>query len=328
MNEVMQNPWLNGLVIGALTLTVLMTAVGWITWFERKFAGRLQNRMGPTIVGPFGLLQPIADIVKALQKESIIPTNADAFLFKLAPPLFIALALGTAAVIPFAPGVLSSDLEIGVLYALGLSGLMSFPVWMAGWASNNKYALMGGMRMVAQGISYEIPMVLSALVPVVLAGSLSMADIVEYQHAHGWFIAWPPGPGVFAFLVFFMTSLAEGNRIPFDIPEAESELVAGPTTEYNAIGWSIFAAGEYAHSVLTSAIATTLFLGGWSGPAFFPPLVWMLLKTGVMFFIITWVRWSLTRLRSDQLMALCWKFLVPFSLMLLLAAGIWTHLGG
>lgn len=328
MNEVMQNPWLNGLVIGALTLTVLMTVVGWVTWFERKFAGRLQNRLGPTIVGPFGLFQPIADILKALQKESVIPTNADAFLFKLAPPLFIALALGTAAVIPFAPGVLASDLEIGVLYALGLSGLMSFPVWIAGWASNNKYAMMGGMRMVAQGISYEIPMVLSALVPVVLAGSMSMADIVEYQHAHGWFVVWPLGPGVFAFLIFFMTALAEGNRIPFDIPEAESELVAGPTTEYNALGWSIFAAGEYAHSVITSAIASTLFLGGWSGPSFLPPLAWMLLKTGVMFFIITWVRWSLTRVRSDQLMSLCWKYLVPFSLMLLLVSGIWTHLGG
>lgn len=328
MNAIWENPWLHGLVFGALVLSLLMAAVAWITWFERKFAGRLQNRMGPTMVGPFGLLQPIADAVKALQKESILPKNADAFLFKLAPPLFIALALGTAAVIPFAPGVLASDLEIGVLYALGLSGLMSFPVWIAGWASNNKYAMMGGMRMVAQGISYEIPMVLSGLVPVVLAGSLSLADIVEYQHAHGWFIAWPPGPGIFAFLIFFMTALAEGNRIPFDIPEAESELVAGPTTEYNAINWSIFAAGEYAHSVVVSALSSTLFLGGWSGPAFLPPLAWMLLKTAVMFTIITWVRWSLARLRSDQLMALCWKYLVPFSLMLLLVAGIWTHLGG
>lgn len=327
MNQVMTNPWLNGLVIGALVLAALMTVVAWVTWFERKFAGRLQNRMGPTIVGPFGLLQPIADVLKAMQKQVIIPASADAFLFKLAPPLFIALALGTAAVIPFAPGVLASDLDVGVLYALGLSGLMAFPVWIAGWASNNKYALLGGMRMVAQGISYEIPMVLSGLVPVVLAGSLSLADIVEYQHAHGWFIATPIGPGLFAFVIFFMTALAEGNRIPFDIPEAESELVAGPTTEYNAMGWSIFAAGEYAHSVIVSALSSTLFLGGWSGPAVLPPLAWMLLKTAAMFFLITWVRWSLTRLRSDQLMALCWKFLVPLSLMLLLVAGIWAHVG-
>jgi NADH-quinone oxidoreductase subunit H len=170
-------------------------------------------------------------------------------------------------------------------------------------------------------------MVLSAMVPVVLAGSLSLADIVEYQHANGWFIVWPLGPGIFAFLIFFMTALAEGNRIPFDIPEAESELVAGPTTEYNAINWSIFAAGEYGHSLIVSALTSTLFLGGWSGP-YLPPLAWMLIKTGLMFTLITWIRWSLTRLRSDQLMSLCWKYLVPFSLMLLLVAGIWTHLGG
>lgn len=323
----MENPWLHSLVYSAIVVTVLMSAVAWITWFERKIAGRIQTRMGPTMVGPFGLLQPLADAFKALQKEEIIPRDADPLLFRIAPPMTIALALGTAAVIPFSPGLLASDLEIGVLFALALSGLMSFPIWIAGWASNNKYALLGGMRMVAQGISYEIPMVLSGLVPVVLSGSLSLADIVEYQAAHGWFILWPPGIGFFAFLVFILTTLAEGNRIPFDIPEAESELVAGPTTEYNAINWSIFAAAEYAHSVIASALASTLFLGGWDGP-WLPPLAWMLIKTTGLFMVITWVRWSLLRVRSDQLMALCWKYLVPFALMLLLIAGIWTHLRG
>lgn len=263
------NPWLNGLVFGAIVVTLLMAVVAFITWFERKFAGRIQSRMGPTMVGPFGLLQPIADAVKAMQKESIIPRNADKFLYRLAPPLTIAFALGTAAVVPFAPGLLGSNLDIGVLYALAFSGLLAFPTWIAGWASNNKYALIGGMRMVAQGISYEIPMVMSALVPVVLAGTLSMGGIVEYQVAHGWVIATPVGFA--AAIVFLTTALAEGNRIPFDIPEAESELVAGPTTEYNAIGWSIFAASEYAHSVVTSGIASALFLGGWDGWWGLPP---------------------------------------------------------
>ncbi len=320
----MENPWISGLVYSAVLVTVLMTAIAWISWFERKVAGRMQSRLGPTLVGPFGLFQPLADALKALQKEGIVPKDADPFLYRFAPPLTMALALGTAAVIPFTPHFLGSDLDIGVLYALALSGMMAFPIWIASWASNNKYALIGGMRMVAQGISYEIPMVLAALVPVVLSGSLSLGDIVEYQHVNGWFVLWPPGVGLGAFMLFFTTALAEGNRIPFDIPEAESELVAGPTTEYTAINWTIFAASEYGHSVITSALASTLFLGGWSGP-WLPPLAWMVIKTSVLFVTITWIRWSLLRLRSDQLMALCWKYLVPFALMLLLVAGIWTH---
>lgn len=326
-----ENPWLHGLVFGALVLTVIMACVAYATYFERKFAGRIQSRIGPTMVGPLGLLQPIADAFKAMGKEDIVPRNADAFLFRLAPPLTLALALATAAVIPFTPGLLASDLDVGVLYALAVSGLLSFPVWIAGWASNNKYALLGGMRMVAQSISYEIPMVLSALVPVVLAGSLSMAGIVEYQRAHGWFILWPPGLGVAAFVLFLTTALAEGNRIPFDIPEAESELVAGPTTEFTAIRWSIVAASEYAHSLIGSALASTLFLGGWDGPALFGhavPAFWMVFKTLGMFVVITWIRWSLLRWRSDQLMAACWKYLVPAALALVLVAGVWVSVRG
>ncbi|MCC6215070.1 MAG: NADH-quinone oxidoreductase subunit NuoH [Polyangiaceae bacterium] len=319
------DPWLRALLEGAAVVTALMTAVAWITWLERKIAGRIQSRLGPTMVGPFGLLQPLADAVKSMQKESIVPRDADALLFWLAPPLTLALALGTAAVIPFSPGLLASDVDIGVLYALALSGLLSFPIWIAGWASNNKYSLLGGMRMVAQGISYEIPMVLSALVPVVLAGTLSMGGVVRHQAEHGWFVVSAPGVGFVAFLVFLLTALAEGNRIPFDIPEAESELVAGPTTEYTAIQWSLFAAAEYAHSLLASAIAATLFLGGWDGPVL-PPAVWMVLKTGALFLLITWLRWSLLRLRSDQLMSLCWKLLVPLTLLLLLGAGTWVTL--
>lgn len=321
------NPWIHGLFAGAIVVGVIMGLALGITWFERKFAARLQTRVGPSMVGPYGMLQPVADALKLIQKEEIIPKDADRFLFNAAPALTVFFALGVAAVVPFVPGLLSSDLDIGVLYALALSGMMAFPIWVGAWASNNKYALFGGMRMVAQGISYEIPMVLSALVPVMLAGSLSMADIVEYQRQNGWFALWPPGLGLAAFAVFFLTALAEGNRIPFDIPEAESELVAGPTTEYTGIKFALFASAEYIHSMMASAIAATLFLGGWDGPGGIP-LFWMLLKTGILFLAITWVRWTLLRLRSDQLMALCWKYLVPGTLGLLLLTGLFVHVNG
>ena len=322
----MQSPWIVGLLHGALLVTVLMVAVAWISWFERKFAGRVQSRLGPTMVGPFGLLQPLADAIKAMQKEDIVPKAADRTPFVLAPPLALGFALATAAVVPFAPHALASDLDVGVLYALAVSGLLAFPTWVAGWSSNNKYALLGGMRMVAQGISYEIPMVLAALVPVVLTGSLSLADIVTHQAEHRWLVFTLPGAP--AFVLFLLTALAEGNRIPFDIPEAESELVAGPTTEYTAIRWTLFASSEYAHSVITSGLASALFLGGWDGPAFLPPVVWMIAKTSVLFLLITWTRWSLLRVRSDQLMAFCWKYLVPAALVLVFGAGLEVALAG
>jgi NADH-quinone oxidoreductase subunit H len=325
--SVLANPWLNALVFGGVVVTALMTLAAWITWFERKFAARLQNRMGPTMVGPKGLLQPIADGLKMIQKEEIVPRDADRLLFRIAPALAAFFALAVAAVIPFSPGLLASDLDVGVLYALAIAGLSSFPVWVGAWASNNKYALLGGMRMVAQAISYEIPMVLAALVPVVLAGSLSIGKIVEYQVEHGWFAFWPPGPGLFAFLLFLLTALAEGNRIPFDIPEAESELVAGPTTEYGGIRFGLFAVAEYVHSMLSSALAAALFLGGWDGP-FGPPALWMIGKTAALFVLVTWLRWTLLRLRSDQLMALCWIYLVPAGLGLILVSGLYVAWAG
>ncbi len=316
----------HGAVYGVLIVTVLMTVTAWSIWFERKFAGRMQSRLGPTMVGPVGLLQPLADALKLLQKESIVPASADKLLFRLAPPLTVLFALGTAAVIPFSPDVIASDLDIGVLFIIALGGLLLFPVWIAGWASNNKYSLLGGMRAVAQGISYEIPLVLAALVPVVLSGSMRLSDIVRYQIAHGWFIVWPPGPGFFAFVLFFLASLAEANRIPFDIPEAESELVAGVTTEYTGMQFGLFYLSEYLHTLIISATASALFLGGWDGP-FMPGLHWMVLKTLVLFAGIFWIRWTLLRFRSDQLMALCWKYLVPGGLLLVMAAGVWTGLG-
>jgi NADH-quinone oxidoreductase subunit H len=235
-------------------------------------------------------------------------------------------ALGVAAVIPFSEEMIVADLDVGVLYILSLSGLMVFPVWMAGWASNNKYALLGGMRSVAQGISYEIPLVLSALVPVVLSGSMRLSEIVTFQARHGWFIFWPPGPGTVAFLIYLISALAEANRIPFDIPEAESELVAGVTVEYTGMKFGFFYLAEYLHTLIASAVGSALFLGGWHGP-FAPGLHWMVGKTLALFALIFWVRWSLLRYRSDQLMALCWKWLIPLSLFLVMAAAAWVQFG-
>ncbi len=321
------NPWLRAVLYAFVFITVTMTVTAWSIWFERKFSGRMQSRLGPTFYGPAGLLQPVLDGLKLLQKEFLIPESADKFLFVLAPPLTVILALGAAAVVPFSPEVVAADLDIGVLYILALGSLTIIPVWMAGWASNNKYALLGGMRAVAQGISYEIPLVLAALVPVVLTGSMSLTDIVNHQIEHGWFAFWPPGPGFLAFLLFLPASLAEANRIPFDIPEAESELIAGVTTEYTGMGFGLLYLAEYLHTLIVSAVASALFFGGWDGP-FAPGLHWMVLKTLVLFAGIFWVRWSLVRFRSDQLMRICWHYLVPLGLLLVMVSALWVYAGG
>jgi len=321
------NLWVHGLVYAVVIAVVLLTITAWATWFERKFSARMHTRIGVNIVGPMGLFQPIADALKLLQKESIVPDKADKALFWIAPPLTMLFALGTAAAIPFSEEIIAADLDIGVLYILALSGLMVFPVWIAGWSANNKYALLGAMRAVAQGVSYEIPLVLAALVPVTLAGTMSMSGIVRRQIEDGWFIAWPPGPGLLAFAVFYVASLAEANRIPFDIPEAESELVSGVTTEYTGMKFGLFYVAEYLHTLVAAAVGAALFLGGWDGP-FAPGLHWMVIKTLLLFATVYWVRWTLLRFRADQLMALCWKWLLPASLVLVMAAAAWVHMGG
>jgi NADH-quinone oxidoreductase subunit H len=276
-------------------------------------------------VGPFGLLQSVADVLKLLQKEDIIPKDADKSLFNLAPVLAVFASLGVAAVVPFSRTVIASDLDVGIVYVLAIGGLMVIPTFCAGWASNNKFALLGGMRAIAQSVSYGVPLVLAVMVPVVLSGSLSLSGMVEYQAAHHWFIVWPIVPGLPAFVLYFMAMLAESNRIPFDIPEAESELVAGVTTEYTGAKFTLFYMAEYVHTLVGSAVAAALFFGGWDGP-FAPGLHWMVGKTLLLFVLVYWVRWSLLRLRSDQLMELCWKWLTPLGVALVLLAALWVQL--
>lgn len=301
---------MSALVYAALACTVLLSGAAWGIWLERRMSARMQNRLGPVLVGPSGLLQPIADLLKLLQKEDLTPAAADRRLYRLAPLLAPFLALAIAAVVPFSAGAMAARLDVGVLYVLAVGGLLVYPVWMAGWASNNKFALLGGMRAVAQMVAYEVPLVLSALVPVVRVGSMSLADIADFQAGGRWLALWPVGPGLIAFVLFLLGLLAESNRIPFDIPEAESELVAGITTEYSGMSFGMFYLAEYLHTLVGSAVAVALFLGGPDGPG--PDgLHWLALKTLLLFAAIYWVRWMLLRLRSDQLMALCWKYLVP-----------------
>ena len=314
----------HGALYGVVIVSMLLSTIAVGIWCERKFAGRMQSRLGPTLVGPVGLLQPLADVVKLLQKEDIVPAGADRSLFDLAPVLAALFSLGVAAVIPFSPKIIAADLDVGVVYVLALGGLMVVPTFIAGWASNNKFALLGGMRAVAQSISYGVPLVLAVLVPVILSGTLSVSGIVVWQVEHHWIAVWPVIPGLPAFVLYFMALLAEANRIPFDIPEAESELVAGVTTEYTGAKFVLFYLAEYVHTLVGSAIGAALFFGGWDGP-FAPGLHWMVAKTLLLFALVYWVRWSLLRLRSDQLMELCWKWLTPLGVGLVLLAAAWVQ---
>ena len=307
-----------GLLVGVVALGSILTATALGIWFERKLSARMQTRLGPTIVGPYGLLQPIADFLKLLQKESLIPDGADRLLFVVAAPLATFMALGVAAFIPISPDT-GLGLDSGILFVLAFGALTVLPVWMAGWASRNKWALLGGMRAVAQAISYAVPLVLSALVPVLLAGTLSLDGIARAQEGGRWFALWPTFPGLPAFVLYLGCLLAESNRIPFDIPEAESELVAGVTTEYTGMRFGFFYLAEYVHTLVGSAVAATLFLGGWDGPIA-PGLHWLVAKTLVLYTVIYWIRWSFLRLRADQLMSLCWRWLVPAALGLVFAA--------
>jgi NADH-quinone oxidoreductase subunit H len=318
-------PLLWGLVAALVVVNAAMGVSAWSIWFERKFAGRMQNRPGPTEVGPVGLLQPLADLVKLVRKEDIIPQGADVALFNLAPPLGAIAVLSAMAVLPFGPGLVGADLDIGLLFALSAGSLVVIPVWMAGWASNNKYALLGGMRAAAQAVSFEVPLLLAAIVPIVLAGSFRLEDIVAAQEGGRWFLWWPPGIGVATFAIFVLASLAEANRIPFDIPEAESELVAGVTVEYTGMKFGLFYLAEYLHTLVSSALGALLFLGGWDGP-WVPGPHWMIAKTLLLFGAIFWIRWTWLRLRIDQFMALCWKVLVPATLGLLMLAALWARL--
>ena len=315
-----------GWIVGAVILLLFgINLVIGLIWLERKIAARIQNRIGPNRVGPFGLLQTVADALKLLTKEDITPDNADRLTYNLAPALAVFPVIMAFAVIPFANRVIGSDINVGVLYLIALGAIATTATLMAGWASNNKYALVGGFRTVAQLLSYEIPLAMTMLLPVMLAGTMRMNGLAEAQGQFwglGWYVWVLPA----AFLIFITAVLAEGERAPFDLLEAESEIVAGFNIEYSGMKFAWFFLGFFLNSFVLSAIATTVFLGGWQGPFVdqVPILgvVYFFGKSIFMFFVLAWIRATFPRVRVDQMMDLCWKVLVPLVLLLFMLVAI------
>jgi NADH-quinone oxidoreductase subunit H len=335
-------PWLiSALVVMVVAVAAIIAYVSvaamFLVWWERKISAHIQVRFGPMRVGGWhGWAQSIADGVKLLLKEDIIPARADRVVFVLAPIVVFSAALAAYVTIPWGPGLIVRDLHIGVLYMVSISSLTVVGIIMAGWSSNNKYATLGAMRSAAQAVSYEVPLVLSLLGPVMLAGTMSMGGLVQAQGGTwlGFLPNWYVFPQFIGFLVYFTCALAECNRLPFDIPEAESELVAGFHVEYSGMRFAIFFLAEYANMVVVSAIAVALFLGGWHGPWLSLPglpdavsrglfgFFWFNAKVLFLIFVMMWLRWTLNRLRVDQLMHFAWKVLLPIAFANLIITGL------
>jgi len=315
--------WTGAFALSIAVIGVAMTCVAYMTWLERKIAARFQNRIGPYEVGfPHGWLQPIADVAKLLVKEDITPRAADRLLYNLAPVLMVVPALLGFAFLPVGASLAIVDHPYSFLLFMAFASLSLFGVFAAGWSSNNKYALLSALRMVAMTASYEVPMILSLLVPAVLSGTFQLTAIVEAQRPL-WFFAYPL-VGQVAFGVFLLCALAEGNKSPLDLVEAESELVSAYNVEYSGIKFALFFAGEYAHTLATCGLAATVFFGGPLGPAFLPGFVWLTLKCAVLFVAILWIRWSLLRMRIDHALRLNWMVLLPAALANLVLAAWWV----
>ena len=335
-------------LIPGLIIFLLMTVNAIVAvYMERKISAFMQDRLGPMEVGIFGFKggkrfwggigQTIADAVKLLAKEDIIPKDADRFMMMLAPFIIFIASFITFIGVPLSNQFLISDFNIGILYIIAMGSIGVIGIILAGWSSNNKWSLYGAMRAAAQIISYEIPIAITLLLPVIITGGLGVHAIVEWQLDHRWLILHSPFT-VIAFLIFFISGIAETNRTPFDIPEAESELVAGWMTEYSGFRWSLFFLSEYTNMLIISLVASFVFLGGWGSPLtiinIIPEsymilegpllgLLWLLLKAILLMFVMMWFRWTFPRLRVDQLMYLCWKVFIPFALFNMLAVGIW-----
>ena len=306
-----------GLAMMMILVNGVLVGAGLFSWVERRLIGRFHNRIGPNRWGPFGLLQPMADLVKLLTKEDLTPKSADRLLFAIVPVAMLAPVILTMAVVPFAKDTALANLNVGVLYILAVTSITSVAIFMAGWASDNRYAMFGASRGVAVLISYEVPVVMSLLGVVLLAGSMSLDDVVSAQNVP--FLLVQP----MAFFVFLAGISAELNRTPFDLAEAESELIAGFHTEYSGVKFALIQAAEFGAVLTSSAVIVTLFLSGWSGPfSEYFGWAWFLLKIGVLAFMFSWVRATFPRLRIDQLLAFAWKFLLPLSIINLFATAL------
>ena len=343
-----------GILLAAVPLaTVFALTFAFTTWLERKGLARIQNRIGPNRVGPYGLFQPIADGIKMLTKEDIVPRASDHLFHFVAPLLVMAASMAALAFIPFGINMTMAPIDSAVVFFFAILGMNTLAVFLAGWASRNKYSLLGGMRAVAQMVSYEIPLVLSAVTVVMMVGSLDTTQIVGAQRIDAWIASENAGLsflgeiagwhvftpwGFLGFIIFFIAALAETNRSPFDLPEAESEIIAGYVTEYSGFKFALFFLGEYIGAFAVLGLAITLFLGGWNGPnmqpwwstdpqaLLIPGFVWFFIKLFVLMAVLIWIRGTLPRLRVDQLMSFAWKFLMPLALINVLVAGFLYHL--
>lgn len=319
-----------GSILGFFGLVFAIT-----TWVERKVLGRIQNRLGPNRVGPYGLLQPIADGIKALIKEDIVPREADRVVHFLAPLALLVPVCVSFLVLPYGRNMAPADFDAGLLFFFAVGAGAELAVFMAGWSGRNKYSLLGAMRGIAQMISYELPLILSAMAVVMVVGSMSLVDVVAAQSGYvGWIPRWhvlTPW-GMAGFLMFLVAAAAEANRTPFDLPEAESEIVAGYFTEYSGFKFALFFLGEYLGMFAMSGMGVTLFLGGWHAPlpwlAWVPTYVWFFAKLSVLILTFIWARGTLPRLRMDQLLRYAWKLLLPLALWNLFVAGVWHASAG
>jgi NADH-quinone oxidoreductase subunit H len=326
-------PILSSLLSVVAILIVFASLFAITTILERKGLGRIQNRYGPNRVGPFGILQPLADGIKSLTKEDIVPHAADKIVHFLAPVVLVLAAFSLYAVLPLGRNMVLANLDAGVLFFFAISSVMELTIFMAGWSSRNKYSLLGAMRAIAQMISYEVPLILASVTVIMAAGSLSTVAIVEKQAGYTgilphWFVFTPWG---FAgFVLFMIAATAESNRSPFDLPEGESEIIAGYYTEYSGFKFALFFLGEYLGMFAISGLGITLFLGGWAAPLSFltwiPSYLWFFAKLLVMIVVFIWVRGTLPRLRMDQLMNFAWKFMLPMALLNLVTVAVWHFL--
>ncbi len=316
-------------------LGVFLTLFALISVLERKILGRMQNRYGPNRVGPFGLFQPVADGIKMLIKEDIVPARADKVVHFLAPVLIAATAILALGVIPYGRNMTPFAIDGGILFFFAVGSTTELAVFMAGWGSNNKFSMLGAMRAIAQMISYELPLIITTFPVVMVVGALSPDAIVAAQNGYSfgvvphWFVTTPWGAA--AFILFFVSGLVESNRTPFDVPEGESEIVAGHMTEYSGFKYATFFMAEYIGMFAISGLAVTLFLGGWHAPIrgleFVPSYVWFFVKLSILLFIYIWIRGTLPRTRIDQIMNFAWKFMLPMAFTCLVAAAVWHYAG-
>lgn len=313
MSTPMASIWV--IITGVCVIAALLGLTTGMIWIERRALAQFQDRIGPNRVGPAGLLQPVADIIKLFTKEDWTPPFADKLVFIIAPSIVAVTVLIAFAVVPFTRSIKVSDASVGLLFFLGMTSMGVYSIALGGWSSNSKYSLMGGIRAAAQMISYEIPMALSMVGVVMFAGSFRLIDVVDSQ-THLWYCLMQP----LGFIIFIIAGVAEARRSPFDIPEAENELVAGYHTEYSSMKFALFFMGEYLDIILISSMITTLYLGGWHGP-FLPPILWFIIKTFAAIFLFIWLRAVLPRYRFDQLMNFGWKWLLPLSLLNILVTG-------